>query len=1038
MAPKTQYLDDDGNPITAPAGMKLPPGYTLLSSKKDSTPKKSAKSLKELKAQAETMKPIVPPKGYLLKPEASVSAYTPSVFEQLRNTVANSAVGYSLEQALPKVADALHLHPTEKMGTLQSEQHKNQLVSPEYLAPALTEAIRTGPLMQAPAPKEGRAPDATSNRIEGALRASGGLTTPGNMALMAVTGAAGAGVGEISPAAANVLGRMASGGFTLQMLKGLYDQHKEYRKAVDAGDINEAQKIQGEMGVNGVMALLAGKHALAPHPVAVPVEEKANVEPATPRPNDGMANGSTDKGVLPSVAAGGQGGTTEAIQSAQPSVQGTTGGENEYPTSPPEDTVSAPIPDVLPQGTAEASTPGLEQKPLHEMSPAEIEEEHEKAKNRDKQDVIDIFGEEDAKKYNRLQKASNNPYDTQRADRASAELQEMESNLTPEQQNKLYGIGDTRHTLEDLRDYRDAYHGLDDSSPEALGNSLKWAVSQVGDPTRAPETMTPKERVRLAQLRYGYEDAVKNGYDPMEVMKAAVKSAAGRFSDPNDARIMLQDVVKVLYIDEPKQPQLTGGDEPHPTLGKQVIRYGGGSEDVNRPHGLYTSLVENGHPSAHNDLGSPVAGVAKGKKVLDVHNEQIEHPRFGDMKSGGVDAGVGALKQLSSPEEFEKFRKMSKQELIDYLTEKYPGHDYSKFYDAYELLGALGASKARSLGYDALYRPDEYISKMDAGYREQMKDHIKDFTEYVGLHPDAISFSRKSSGQDSGDDNAPTASRYRSIADTGSLGMVDLTPNDYAFISMISGGGENSNAMNISREGAEDLGNKLLDTAEILPDGSEKNRINSIARHVFKALKDNGVAGVPIFKIDPNRTPEQQRELEMHEAVVHGGQRAVSGNGMARELFPSSVTDKIAKNTLTRKVWKVLQDHRYDSSDKPLMALETEAWGLSGKLNRIGALTEDEVDELMWEHLQAQSANHGDKLNTVDPTGQKYVQALREAGERHESARANRIFYESKRPGHGEGSGAQEEVPSPSRAPEGGGSEGNKGDSGAGPEGMGG
>jgi len=281
MAPKTQYLDDDGNPITAPEGMKLPPGYSLLSSKKDSTPKKSAKTLKELKAKAETMKPIVPPKGYLLKPEASVSAYTPSVFEQLRNTVANSAVGYSLEQALPKVADALHLHPTEKMGTPQSEQHKNQLLSPEYLAPALTEAIRTGPLMQAPAPKEGRAPDAISNRVEGALRASGGLTTPGNMALMAVTGAAGTGVGEISPAVAKVLGRIASGGFTLQMLKGLYDQHKEYRKAVDAGDINEAQKIQGEMGVNGVMALLAGKHALTPHPFTpvteAPTRERTNV-----------------------------------------------------------------------------------------------------------------------------------------------------------------------------------------------------------------------------------------------------------------------------------------------------------------------------------------------------------------------------------------------------------------------------------------------------------------------------------------------------------------------------------------------------------------------------------------------------------------------------------------------------------------------------------------------------------------------------------------------------------------------------------------
>jgi len=276
-----QYLDDDGNEIKASPDVKLPAGYSLLMSKKGPAPSKKTASAKELKILAAAKKPIVPPPGYI--PEASVSAYTPSVFEQARSSIANSAIGYSLEQALPSIATALHLHPTEKMGTPQAAQHQEQLMAPEYLAPTVTEAIRTGPLMGAPAPPEGRPADATSNIVEGALRGAGGLTSGKSMATMAgIAAATAATAGVINPVSARVLSRLVSGGFTVDMLHGLYQQHKEYRKAVDAGDINEAQKIQGEMGVTGVMTLLTGKHALSAHPVAPPIEEAPHVEASKP------------------------------------------------------------------------------------------------------------------------------------------------------------------------------------------------------------------------------------------------------------------------------------------------------------------------------------------------------------------------------------------------------------------------------------------------------------------------------------------------------------------------------------------------------------------------------------------------------------------------------------------------------------------------------------------------------------------------------------------------------------------------------------
>lgn len=530
IAPK-QYLDDDGNPITA--DVKLPKGYSLLSSKSPSAPKKKVKELKE---QASKLAPVVPPSGYLLDPDATLKAgmpqghlesYTPSVLHQFRDTVANGAVGRSLQQEMPKVAAALNLTPSETIQSPTYKAHGEQLLAPEYMAPSVA-SISPVPLTQA-----------GKERVEGALEGLGNMTSGKSLATMAGTAvAAGLTAGIVNPASAQLLSRLVSGGFTLDMLHGLYQQSKEYRKAVDSGNLAEAHKIQGEMGVTGVMALLTGKHALTPHPVG-PVE--------TGEVND--TTGKPPQVLVPPVSG---------ELSKTPAGTGSNGA-GETPSIPHE---NQPLAEARPEGRggSEAAgdlaqpSVGLEQKPLHEMSPAEIEEEYGKAQNRDKQDVIDIFGEDGAKKWNQLQRASNNSYDMQRADRASAELQEMESKLTPEQQNRLYGIGDTRHSLEDLKDYRDAYHGIDDSSPEALGQSLRWAVSQVGDPTRAPESMTPKERVRLAQLRYGYEDAVKNGYDPMEVMRAAVKSAAERFKDPEDAKLMLRDVVKALHIDGGEPP----------------------------------------------------------------------------------------------------------------------------------------------------------------------------------------------------------------------------------------------------------------------------------------------------------------------------------------------------------------------------------------------------------------------------------------------------------------------------------------------------
>lgn len=214
-------------------------------------PVDTLKSIKEKAAKLKPVTPVTPPNGYVL------SAYTPSVGHQIRDAVANSAIGHSIEQTMPKVADFLSLHPTEVIGTPEYERHKDQLIAPERATSAIADGLGLD------------SSGANKERLEGALRGVGSLTSGQNLAMMGGTAvAAGLTAGVVNPASAQVLSRLVSGGFTLDMLHGLYQQHKDYRKAVDAGDTTEAHKIQGEMGVTGIMALLAGHHALSAHPDA--------------------------------------------------------------------------------------------------------------------------------------------------------------------------------------------------------------------------------------------------------------------------------------------------------------------------------------------------------------------------------------------------------------------------------------------------------------------------------------------------------------------------------------------------------------------------------------------------------------------------------------------------------------------------------------------------------------------------------------------------------------------------------------------------
>ena len=195
-------------------------------------------------------------------------------------------------------------------------------------------------------------------------------------------------------------------------------------------------------------------------------------------------------------------------------------------------------------GASQLQVAGGAEKPIWEMSPDEIRVERIAEENNEKYGSQQVFGPEGAKRYEAAQRTANSP-NASRERQAEAErvISEMEANLTPEQEHILFGIGETGPNAEELRSIERAVNSLDFESPQALGNSLRWAVTKV-EPGADPSTLTGRALEGYMQLKHGLAEAQKLGFDTGEVSAAALRGAAGRFDDPADAEFMLRQFIQ--------------------------------------------------------------------------------------------------------------------------------------------------------------------------------------------------------------------------------------------------------------------------------------------------------------------------------------------------------------------------------------------------------------------------------------------------------------------------------------------------------------
>ncbi len=175
-----------------------------------------------------------------------------------------------------------------------------------------------------------------------------------------------------------------------------------------------------------------------------------------------------------------------------------------------------------------------------EMTEDELEkaliDEQDRVRNLDE----NILGKEDAVKFNKAlrQLESNNP---NISDQGQAFIDSVEDRLAPEDFDALFGIGEEGLSAEALKEHLEGVRELDTSSPEALGRSLRIAITDIGDgDVSKPETLNLKQSIAATQLAEAMRIAQEKGWDTKTVSDAAVQAVARRFTDPVDAEFMLR------------------------------------------------------------------------------------------------------------------------------------------------------------------------------------------------------------------------------------------------------------------------------------------------------------------------------------------------------------------------------------------------------------------------------------------------------------------------------------------------------------------
>lgn len=169
--------------------------------------------------------------------------------------------------------------------------------------------------------------------------------------------------------------------------------------------------------------------------------------------------------------------------------------------------------EVVPRAYEYADLVSLHPKELIKIADAEIA--------RDKNITKELFGEEGAKIYSRLQARANSMMASpQEADAAYNKVVEMESRLTPAQQNRLFGIGETGFNVDDFKNIRRTAQDYLYADEFTTGDLLNTVARELttGEPH--------KDVVSAIRLKAALAELGKRGVEGNDLLGALVARAA--------------------------------------------------------------------------------------------------------------------------------------------------------------------------------------------------------------------------------------------------------------------------------------------------------------------------------------------------------------------------------------------------------------------------------------------------------------------------------------------------------------------------------
>jgi broad specificity phosphatase PhoE len=203
--------------------------------------------------------------------------------------------------------------------------------------------------------------------------------------------------------------------------------------------------------------------------------------------------------------------------------------------------------DVKPETRAEWLPPQPD-KPLHEMTGEELGKYHDELKKFNKNIEKKVLGD-DYEAYKRAQTTSNSLTASRESQqKADKVVDEIEKKLTPEQENALFGMNLPKGIIadhEEVRDYRDKVEYIEMAENE---NELSRYIAQsLIDLSHAPadvDEMNHSERLAFAAMKTAKRVIEERGYDGANVTREALKNAADKFRDPEDAEFVLSKYIE--------------------------------------------------------------------------------------------------------------------------------------------------------------------------------------------------------------------------------------------------------------------------------------------------------------------------------------------------------------------------------------------------------------------------------------------------------------------------------------------------------------